>query len=402
MVLLPLYRNSFPKAQTLWLQTSLTSKTVTVKNPPPSSDGWIAFLEKSNIWVVHPNGSGLKQITFDGDDGMYKWVLYGSVSWSRDGTKLFAIKAETPDILTQFSYSLFQLDVADFRITINPLKFYNDEESLHIETEFNFSPDEKSIAFHQYVSNSEVDRVMIMNLETGKSRTLFEIHNTGNEILFFGNIMWSSDGKVVNFSSTSINIDPNSELKPWMNHFINIESLFDTVIPGYCLLSPQGDRLACLEINPGGPRTQIVTIIDTRNFAVHKKILFNEEVYEDPVWADDNRNVVIKTGTPVVNGTTFYLVDSDTGKVKEIIEKSYNASVVLSPDGNWIVGRFDFEGNIILVNTSDGKRYPLTKGDGLMIWQPQITTSVNPALTPVLHTGSNVINRKLDSLCGPR
>lgn len=72
--------------------------TATWPAPTPTSTpaAWIAFLgADENIWLVHPDGTGLTQFTFDGKPGPTAWVpviSYHDLKWSPDGTMLGAVR----------------------------------------------------------------------------------------------------------------------------------------------------------------------------------------------------------------------------------------------------------------------------------------------------------------------
>jgi hypothetical protein len=56
----------------------------TPPTPVLSSEDWIAFKNKNNIWLIHPDGNGLTQITQNGDENPHVVQL----KWSPDGRTL--------------------------------------------------------------------------------------------------------------------------------------------------------------------------------------------------------------------------------------------------------------------------------------------------------------------------
>ena len=76
-----------------------------VLRPASPSKGWIAFVNNNNVWLIHPNSDGLKQVTTNpitGDNGDIK------IRWSPDGQKL---------AFSQSSH-LYVLDIATFTSTL--------------------------------------------------------------------------------------------------------------------------------------------------------------------------------------------------------------------------------------------------------------------------------------------
>ena len=64
--------------------TMLVATPIPTESLPPA-EGWIAFVNQNNVWLIHPDGSGLTQITTNTDSSTQRTIR---VQWSPDGQKL--------------------------------------------------------------------------------------------------------------------------------------------------------------------------------------------------------------------------------------------------------------------------------------------------------------------------
>ena len=98
------------KTPTLTSTISPSPTPTNVGNTIPLNESWIAISNADNIWLVHPDGSGLRQITFDGNFNAQNWVGYSGIQWSTDGAILYAVRGEAKDVLSYHTYQLLQLN----------------------------------------------------------------------------------------------------------------------------------------------------------------------------------------------------------------------------------------------------------------------------------------------------
>src|SRR3989304_1673007 len=68
--------------------TSNASEIPAATTVPPVAENWIAFTHKNNLWLIHPDGSGLTQITENTlpKDSRSSSIIY--YEWSPDGNFL--------------------------------------------------------------------------------------------------------------------------------------------------------------------------------------------------------------------------------------------------------------------------------------------------------------------------
>ena len=155
--------------------TAPASPTVLASPTPssPPSEGWIAFVNNNNVWLIHPDGNELKQVTTNpitGDNGDIK------IRWSPDGQKL---------AFSQSSH-LYVLDIATFTSTL-----------LVDNTRggFDWSVTSKQIIYDTLPLKSpdawSDHGLWVVNLETGNKRQIVPPSgdNSGVE-----NPKWSSEG----------------------------------------------------------------------------------------------------------------------------------------------------------------------------------------------------------------
>ena len=221
----------------------------------------------------------------------------------------------------------------------------------------------------------------VLNLETGSIESLVQIADKKGVYSSTGNLIWSADGKDVNFSEGIINI--NSGETEWKNHYVRINSIKDTTINGYCLLSPLGNLLACNDrgYNSEGPYN--LKIIEVNDFQVIKEVNIENEFGGSFCWAPDNHHIAISMDT--TDGSAIYIIDSETGEKMKISEGVGTNGMDFSPDGQWlVVGHLGDKPNVEIVHISDGQSYKLTDGY-FGFWQkplPQVKTN-NPPLAGV-------------------
>ena len=82
--------------------------TSTPTEPTPGTEAWIAFVNQNNIWLVHPDGSGLTQITENPVSGDGQRVAPGSLKWSPNGTILAYVQSDQ----SVTSISLFDIQTS--------------------------------------------------------------------------------------------------------------------------------------------------------------------------------------------------------------------------------------------------------------------------------------------------
>ncbi len=89
-------RNDFPELTVtiLPLSKAISSSptavafTLTSVISLPPADSWIAFVNKNNVWLIHPDGSGLRQITTNPFPSDSQDLGIGTLRWSPDGNLL--------------------------------------------------------------------------------------------------------------------------------------------------------------------------------------------------------------------------------------------------------------------------------------------------------------------------
>jgi hypothetical protein len=92
-------------------EASVTIEATEISIPSaPPADGWIAFVDKNNIWLIHPDGSDLKQITTNPvpEDESQTASEEISMEWSPDGQRLAFAQ----------SGRLYSLDISTLAITL--------------------------------------------------------------------------------------------------------------------------------------------------------------------------------------------------------------------------------------------------------------------------------------------
>jgi len=332
-------------------QTTPTAFATPTASSPPS-EGWIAFVNKNNVWLIHPDGSGLKQVTDNppttNNDADINDIR---IKWSPDGQKL---------AFSQGGH-LYVLDIATFTSTL-----------LVEDTEggFDWSPTSKQIVYDtKVIGNRDNNGMWLINIETGNKR---QIVKPSADLLATIGPQLSSEGSHLIFSWPSFEASGYDVIDLNTGKYINLPVQGNS---GGCEWAPNALLIACTREIPNsnapyGEEPNEVVLLDQnanvlREFPLDTTTNWN---YWE-VWSPDGKKLAI--GYLPNEQSQTKLLSLDTGDFNVFAS---GAPLDWSPDENWIL-TWDAESSwntprhISVVNVNFGTSYLLSEGM-LASWQP--------------------------------
>ena len=353
-------------------------QTHTRATPPPSSsvdiNGWIAFIGNDhNVWMVHPDGSGLLQVTKDAGEN----TTYDSLKWSPDGSSLAFIRRSND------AASILRLNIVSFDIET----LYSDDSvdlGMGGDTGLDWSPDASQIIFTT-ASNWQPDGTP---LGTVSNKGLFIVDVSSKAIKaviapdpdhYLINPDWSPKKSYVIFDSCS----PGMEVD-WCNYQIS-----DLDNPGSSKLfgnwshqigewavswNPDGEEVALITwkwLNPEQTTSKSLMLVNTIGEILLE--LKDIRAVSSAEWSPDGKWLAVL----IDQSANLYKLSLFTpdGSGKDILAK-YLVPLDWSPDSKWLLVK-DNENRISIVDITTGAQNPISVGDQA-VWQPaQSATNID-------------------------
>jgi len=356
------------------------ANTPTPTEPTPGTEAWIAFENQNNIWLVHPDGSGLTQITDNSVSGSGQSVLIGDLKWSPNGTTLAYAQSDQNVI----SISLFNIETSKTMPLLQNVGggfdwLPNGAQIVYDTT----STGEAPIDFHN-------DGIWVVNVEDGKARQI--VKPTSDHPILSDPQLSATESYIL---LTIFCFEPNC-----VGHdVVNYETGNFVALPafgGECEWSPISMDIACIRTdvkNLTGSVQQEIAIFDKLGSLKQTFALPEAIPYTTLHWSPDGQNLVIG----------HY---SDDGGQTDIVPLGNGENHMLasgipsdwSPDGVWVLtwdskGLGETPSMIFAVNKVSGESFPLTEGM-FPVWQPvtgdavavvpsQADATATPILIPV-------------------
>jgi Tol biopolymer transport system component len=360
---------------------------------PPVTNGAIAFersaegkMNGSHIWMVMPDGTGERQLTF-GEDAIDRWP-----AWSPDGSEISFVRL-----------GFAGTDAGDHRLMAMDLA---DEQVRHVTppgigaARPDWSPDGSRIAFAGVMGETPENGIYVVN-EDGT-----DLHQvTGPSFFAPDNPEWSPDGSRIAFSGNldesrfrwdvyvmnpdgsglrDLTQTPDEERSDWLIGWLPNGNLLISEGPSQIASGPglPLQTARWLEITDSGDVVRVIYEGPANTSAER----------QGPSLSPDGRFVVFDS--PDEGGNTIRYSDLETGDVTEVATRgSTPAWQPIPVDGRgpdvplgsglgsiavtWYRGFPDPEHDLALVSTNDGAVTPLTFGtqvDSEAAWSPDGST----------------------------
>ncbi|MGE5250549.1 MAG: hypothetical protein ACM3QS_10085 [Bacteroidota bacterium] len=329
--------------------------TATPTKASPDADAWIAFTRDENIWLIHPDGSGLKQITQYPAANQASFRRLGSLSWSPDGKRL------------AFSYGhkpIFEIDAFDPATSQTSI--------LLSETggDFDWAPSGGELLYNTPVTPAfpaSMRGLWIFDLEKRTKRQVFHVEENQSDLT---GPRWSFDARYVIASSTSGDASDRTLLDLASASSLQLAAFLPPI--DSCDWSPAELRLACITLaakddKKPGPA---VTFVDMSGNILNDIALPDSWGSISMRWSPDGRRLAI--GYDDANtGAGISLLSLGTESLQPLAEAG---SAAWSPDGKWLLVWNETPGQqaasqISIVNADTGESHPLTEG-AAPAWQP--------------------------------
>ena len=334
--------------------TASVSATPTLSSPP--SEGWIAFVDKNNVWLIHPDGSGLRQVTdnpVSTDNNSSNDI---NIKWSPDGQKL---------AFSQNNH-LYVLDIATFTSTL---------VVDNTNGGFDWSLTSKQLMYDTVVKINYPDfphernnGLWVVNLETVNKRKVVKTSDTDSAIV---DPIWSREGSHVIFSDWSIYTVDSAKI-------IELNSGSGYPVNGSnCVWAPSELIISCLQYELAfdywpPSNDQIRMIIQDQDGKIIQEILLSEKLTSEGMpksqsWSPDGEEIAIR----------FY---NTNDKIDLFSLRSGTSNFLTngtpwgwSPDSQWILVEENHSssiGKLTILNVNSGLSFPLGIEGTSAVWQP--------------------------------
>lgn len=359
-----------------WGKTSSTGNTnpISTEQPPvASTNGLIAFLGfDENIYLISTDGTGLTQLTFDGNPSQNNWddpiVGYRNINWSPDGIMLGMTR------IGESGSRIQAIRMSDHKVI--PL-------ISNTEGSFDWLPDSRSIIYSDVpyeeasVRGDQPGGLSILDINTGKI-TSFIDPGPGFRLT---NPHWAANGDHV-FFRIDVAPRPQGVSGSWLGikgssdkDFIQIQNT-----DAFCDWSPDGTQLACRS------GTAEVFCSDIEIFSASGKLertlppVSGCHHVDNPSWSPDGQWLAFQSD--LGNGKPdIFIIKIDGSNLTDLTKKTgFASSPQWSPDGKTLAFLCftSWDQDIFKINI-DGTGYKMVTKFSAEVqsfaWQP----------TPVLH-----------------
>ena len=349
-----------PPTPSVVIEAPPTSAPATVTPLPalPPTDGWIAFVNQNNVWIVHPDGSSLQQVTSNPYPAQNNWASNIGIrmAWAPDGASL-AFTQGAP---------LYLVDLTTLRITLL---------AQGTNGSFGWSPDGQTIMYGTRALPSDQfsdDGLWAVDLDDGDAQRITP------GVDGFWQPKWSPDGTHVLFANPGIDPNGNSVMSMSAQQPVRLPTnAMGGTGAGACEWSAE-PLIACITVSDQLPFDPVLRLIDTDGslkgeFPLPEDIGVNES---DLRWSPDGSRLalsyILRAFGIVAAEARLNLFSPDTGELRAL-GAGYASD--WSPDGSWIVA-YDMAWDddqlprlMTIVHAATGETHAIVEGF-FPVWQP--------------------------------
>lgn len=331
--------------------------TPTPTEPLPSSEGWIAFVNQSNVWLIHPDGSGLTQITKNPFPVKNNYSSNDiKIEWSPDGRKL---------AILLHSGELYILDMQGLSVTM-----LTDD----VESDFDWSLTGRQILYDTKAKydnvtlNSYNQGLWIINVDNGNKR---QIVSPTQDVTALTVPQWSTDNRYIIFDYPGgFEFGGFGVVEVGTTHFVRILT-YGNDAPRGCNWIPYKLLIACVQSSPKID-PEIVFLDVSGNIVERYTLPIEMKDASIGPWSYAGENLTLKYGVwNAIQKTVHHLTGIFSASTKKFRSLAEGYPSDWSPNGNWLLTEewaYGIE-TMRMVNVKTGEEYPFVKGMSAR-WQP--------------------------------
>ena len=311
------------------------------------------LLQTSGIYIVHPDGSGLRRLTKSGG-------FAGSPEWSADGSRiLFYETDETGAYLAKSGRS--RTEIVSIEVASGKRRQYTASNDTKL------SP--------QWLSQGRLSYVV-----RGSDAEGLKIWNPDRVVttIVKGTVRhpaWSSDGKRVVYERI-LHPASTEHLVPTASRDAEFDLVLSEPFPSF---SPDGAKLVYSQYGGNGVNTSNTSIQIMNANGTEERELFHREGYSafDAVWSPTGKELAFCVGryfrAPGLPASQIAVINPDGSGFRTIADDGMNNGFPSwSPDGKRIVYKRGKQ--LVILTLADGKTFTLTDGshyDNFPQWSPK-------------------------------
>jgi len=277
----------------IWVPNNISKRT----NSNQDEQNWIAYVgEDNNVWFIHPDGTGEKQITFDGS---INEIVYGDLNWSPDGRKLGFTRTNRETSLKDiYIYELDtdqQMMILSSRETDGSFDWFKNSDQIIFSAPTIPIFEENRNGVSCFVDYEEHAGLFILTISSGD---IDEFASFQNEFPIMNPVL-SPNGKHVLFEfkrpGSYPNINQNIVNVSNPNNIINING-----VQSDCSWKPDSTHLACgqwdgYDTGVSGDNPLGIYDIQGRMVSVTPAGAGNYDNF--PIWSPNGKSILFNSST---------------------------------------------------------------------------------------------------------